>query len=235
MKITSASQYKNALGQIERLIKKGFGNLSKKETERLKQTSIVIQAYEMVKFRRNLCFIFLIQLTLIACNTPTSKQFKGDPVIAVESEDSSMNRAIRHARETLLNFKNALTSDTGAKQFSLKLKYPTPIGHEHIWISQIKIINGQMKGIIDNSPNDIPSLKLGDTISVNEEGISDWMFIKSDSIYGGFTIRVLRDRMNETERAKLNRSLGYPFAPEKLSSNFTELPNYQFLHNISSH
>jgi uncharacterized protein YegJ (DUF2314 family) len=95
------------------------------------------------------------------------------------------------------------------------LKYPTPSGHEHIWISQIKIKGGQMSGVIDNSPNNIPSLQLGETIPVDEEAISDWMFKKADSIYGGFTIRVLRDRMNETERAELDRSLGYPFAIEK--------------------
>jgi len=72
-----------------------------------------------------------------------------------------------------------------------------------------------MNGVIDNAPNNIPSVQLGDTISVSEDVISDWMFKKSDSIYGGFTIRVLRDRMNETERAELDRWLGYPFALEK--------------------
>lgn len=181
----------------------------------MKQTSIALQAYEKAKFKPILYFMFLVQLTLFACNNPANKHSKGDPVIAVESEDSSMNQAIGLARETLSNFKNALTTDTAASQFSLKLKYPIPSGHEHIWISQVKIIDGQMSGVIDNSPNDIPSLKLGDTISISEEKISDWMFKKSDSIYGGFTIHVLRDRMNETERAELDRSLGYPFAAEK--------------------
>ncbi len=216
IKITSNSQYKNALAKIENLIKKGFGNLSKKETERLKQTSIVIQAYEKVKFNSIFYFIFLIQLTLLACNNQTSKHVKGDPTITVEFDDSSMNQAISLARETLPNFKKALTNDSAANQFSLKLKYSTPNGgQEHIWISQVKIKDGQMKGVIDNAPNNIPSLQLGDTISVSEEVVSDWMFKKSDSIYGGFTIRVLRDRMNETERTELDRSLGYSFALEK--------------------
>jgi antitoxin component HigA of HigAB toxin-antitoxin module len=84
MKIKSNSQYKNALVKIEKLIKKGFGNLSKKETERLKQTSIAIQGYEKVKYKPILYFIFLIQLTLLAYYNPTSKPSKGDPVIAIK-------------------------------------------------------------------------------------------------------------------------------------------------------
>lgn len=170
----------------------------------------------MIRTRSLAYTLFLLQLIVIACNNPASKQAKGDPTITVEFDDSSMNQAISLARVTLPNFKKALTKDPAANQFSLKLKYSTPNGgHEHIWISQVKIKDGQMNGVIDNAPNNIPSLQLRDTISVSEEVVSDWMFKKSDSIYGGFTIRVLRDRMNETERAELDRSLGYPFALEK--------------------
>ena len=85
---------------------------------------------------RNISFaytLFLLQLILIACNNQTGKHAKGDPTTAVEFDDSRMNQAISLARETLPNFKKALTNDTAAYQFSLKLKYSTSNGgQEHL-------------------------------------------------------------------------------------------------------
>jgi hypothetical protein len=72
--------------------KKGSSNLSEKETERLKQISMAIEAYEKIKSKPIIYSIFLIQLILFACTNPTSKQSKGDPIIAVGADDSSMNQ-----------------------------------------------------------------------------------------------------------------------------------------------
>lgn len=50
MKITSNSQYHAALAEIESFIEKGFSNLTKKETEKLKQISMAVEAYEKTKY-----------------------------------------------------------------------------------------------------------------------------------------------------------------------------------------
>lgn len=50
MKIASNSQYHTALAEIETLIEKGFGNLTKKETGKLKQISLAVEAYEKNRY-----------------------------------------------------------------------------------------------------------------------------------------------------------------------------------------
>lgn len=50
MKITSNSQYHTALAKIEAFLEKGFGNLTEKETEQLRQISLSVEAYEKNKY-----------------------------------------------------------------------------------------------------------------------------------------------------------------------------------------
>lgn len=46
MKITTNSQYHEALAKIEIFIEKGFSNLTKKETEDLKDISLAVEMFE---------------------------------------------------------------------------------------------------------------------------------------------------------------------------------------------
>jgi HTH-type transcriptional regulator/antitoxin HigA len=50
MKITTNSQYHEALAKIESFIERGFSRLSKKETEVLKDLSIAVEAFEQKKY-----------------------------------------------------------------------------------------------------------------------------------------------------------------------------------------
>ncbi len=50
MKIASNSQYHTALAEIETFIEKGFGNLTKKETGKLEQISLAVEAYEKNRY-----------------------------------------------------------------------------------------------------------------------------------------------------------------------------------------
>jgi hypothetical protein len=50
MKITMNSQYHEALAKIETFIEKGFNNLTKKETEDLKDISLAVEMFEKKKY-----------------------------------------------------------------------------------------------------------------------------------------------------------------------------------------
>jgi HTH-type transcriptional regulator/antitoxin HigA len=50
LKITTNSQYHATLARIESFIEKGFGNLTKKETEELKHISLAVETYEKKKY-----------------------------------------------------------------------------------------------------------------------------------------------------------------------------------------
>jgi uncharacterized protein YegJ (DUF2314 family) len=152
--------------------------------------------------------IFLIATLLIsfffACNNkPRGKvERKGEPTIyGVEGDDVEMNQAIHKATQSLPSFDSALKSGNPAyESFALKARFDTEDGAEHIWVSDISLKGGKYLGIVDNLPNSTKEVRVGDTIEVAKSRISDWMFIENGFLHGGYTIRVLRSRMSETER-----------------------------------
>ena len=44
-------------------------------------------------------------------------------------------------------------------------------------------------------------------MEINRNEISDWMYIKNSVLHGGYTIRLLRDRMTEEERKEFDASI----------------------------
>ena len=58
--------------------------------------------------------------------------------------------------------------------------------------------------IVDNLPEYASDLQLWDIVKVSPEDITDWMYTKNDTLIGGYTIRVLRNRMTADEREQFD-------------------------------
>ena len=62
------------------------------------------------------------------------------------------------------------------------------------------------------STNDLVEIRRwrsGDTIRVPQSALSDWLVIDDGRLVGGFSIRVLRDRLPAKDRAEFERSAGF--------------------------
>lgn len=149
----------------------------------------------------------------IACNgqTTTTKEPETAPVLYnTDDDDPEMNAAIKTAQSTLPQLQAALKNkkyDTGTP--ALKVAYPTESGAEHIWVSDIRLKNGQYSGTINNPPAEIPALKMGDKIKIENQKITDWMFVENGVLRGGYTIRLIRNRMTKEEREAFDTSFPY--------------------------
>ncbi|MCR4030583.1 MULTISPECIES: YegJ family protein [Flavobacterium] len=150
-------------------------------------------------------FLILIAiLCLASCKDSNKIEREGEPTIyGVKSEDEEMNAAILQANETLDDFKKGLLDPT-ADSHALKVKFSNEKGIEHMWIGDIVYKDGQYTGILNNEPEYITEYKSGDKIEVDASKISDWMYLVNGKLHGGYTIRVLRDRMTEEERKQLD-------------------------------
>lgn len=141
---------------------------------------------------------------ILGCkNSQTIKtERKGEPnIYYVQGQDAEMNEAIKTANQTIDKFKVALTSNNpNFKFFALKTKFTTSSGGQHIWISDIKLIDNKFYGTVDNLPKHTTDTKIGDTIQIDNNKISDWMYIENRILHGGFTIKLLRKRMTPEER-----------------------------------
>ena len=120
-----------------------------------------------------------------------------------------MNEAIKKSRLTfdtfLTTFKNKKRNQTG---FSVKMPFPTNDGAEHIWLVNIESKGGKLFGQVDNVPESVTSISLGDEIEIDRNKISDWFYVEDNKLIGGLTIRVLRDRMSPAEKKQFDREIG---------------------------
>jgi uncharacterized protein YegJ (DUF2314 family) len=152
--------------------------------------------------------LLLILLALVSCNNNNTVKTAREgepPIYSVMDNDEEMNQAIKTANQTLGKFEEALkSSNPDIDYFALKTRFKTQNGAEHIWITDITIENDKYFGIVGNLPEATTEVQLGDTIQIENENISDWMYVENQKLRGGFTIRLLRKRMTKREREQFD-------------------------------
>lgn len=152
--------------------------------------------------------ITLILFCFISCKNTDKVERKDQPdIYNVKASDAEMNEAIEKAKQTLHDF-NAALLNPEIEVKSLKVKFQNQTDAEHLWLSNIVFKDGKYTGILDNEPEYFTEYKIGDTIDVDDKNISDWMYIKNGKLFGGYTIKVLRNRMSESEREQFDAESG---------------------------
>jgi uncharacterized protein YegJ (DUF2314 family) len=145
----------------------------------------------------------------VLAQTEKSETTAEPTIYDVDSGDAEMNEAIRKSRlsfdEFLADFKSKKASQ---RNFSVKMPFATEYGAEHIWLTNMEMKDGKLFGIVDNLPQSVNTVRLGDVVEIDRDKISDWFYIDGEKLVGGLTIRVLRDRMKSAERKRFDRTLG---------------------------
>jgi uncharacterized protein YegJ (DUF2314 family) len=135
----------------------------------------------------------------------------GRSVIDVDEEDPEMLKAITEARSTLPEFWKALDSPhKGESNFALKVKVSDGKGTEHIWLTNIERKDGEVYGTLDNEPDALTSVKLGDRLKIEEKNISDWLYMRNGKMVGNQTIRPLFSKMTPEEVEGYKRMMADP-------------------------
>jgi uncharacterized protein YegJ (DUF2314 family) len=152
--------------------------------------------------------IALIAFCAISCKNSEKVENENQPAIYDVSEhNKNMNEAIAKANQTLANFNAALINDD-IEVKSLKVKFQNETDVEHVWLTDVEFKNGKYSGVLDNEPEYVKEHKIGDVINVDNKDISDWMYIENGKLFGGYTIRVLRNQMSESEREQFDAESG---------------------------
>jgi uncharacterized protein YegJ (DUF2314 family) len=149
----------------------------------------------------------LLGISVASC----SRQPNADRVINVEDTDQEMNAAIEKARASLPSFWQAFDHhEPGESDFSLKVRITDSHGTEHFWTSDIERKDGKVFGTINNDPDIVKNVKIGDRVEIPEADISDWMFLREDKMVGNYTIRVLLKQMPAQEAEYYKQRLADP-------------------------
>jgi uncharacterized protein YegJ (DUF2314 family) len=142
--------------------------------------------------------------------TRVNKKDSSDEVMVYSKDHEEMNIAQMEARKTYPEFLKALQNGCkGCEHFFVKMRFSYGDGNgEHIWIEDLRIVNGKVWGLIANIPENIKNLKYRDTVEVIEKDLSDWKYVQNGKLIGGYTLRVIYKKMSDKEKIQLESDLG---------------------------
>jgi len=141
-------------------------------------------------------FVFFL-LVVAGCSKPSSPTIppgEEGNLRQVAAEDPEMQKAIATAQRTSPEFKQRLAKATSDEFCSVKVRLKGKDDtYEHIWLEDVKVENGRIKGVLGNEPVYL-SQKLGDPVDVPESQLSDWaVFDKTGKVIaGGYSVSLLK-------------------------------------------
>lgn len=136
---------------------------------------------------------------------------KRDDVVGIADDDPEMTAAIAKARETLPQFWQVFDKrERGETDFALKVRITDKRGVEHFWTTDLARRDGKTVGTINNDPNTVASVKLGDRIEIPEADITDWLYMRDGKMVGNLTLRPLFKQMPAAEVERLKKMMTDP-------------------------
>ncbi|MBB4602755.1 uncharacterized protein YegJ (DUF2314 family) [Hymenobacter luteus] len=150
-----------------------------------------------------------ILLALVSCTISTDKvERPGEPAIYnVTAEDTEMNHAIRQGKATLPQFLATISkADSTISNPAVKVHYDDGERKEFLWIGDPILEEGQWYGTVDNTPEYTKQVVAGQKVRIDTAIVVDWNYTQNNHLVGGYTVKLLRNRMTPEERAEFDQS-----------------------------
>jgi uncharacterized protein YegJ (DUF2314 family) len=160
---------------------------------------------------RTISLLVIVLVVALGCERkgspkPAPAPFE-DKVIDVKDDDPAMNQAIAEARAHLLVFEEQLALRKPGQVCSVKKPFARGESAEHMWLTDVKVIEDGFEGRLDSDPRDVRDAKIGERYRVTRAELSDWLVFEPGKLWGGYTLRVLLPTMDPKERAAFTAQL----------------------------
>lgn len=167
-------------------------------------------------FNMKVFFLIVTVYCLYCCNNNNNVTFKknendsAEKIAIYTSENDRMNAAIDSANKTFPNFLQQLKNPCGdCKNFSIKMRFSFGDNNgEHIWLNNLFLKKDKLFGIVDNEPENGVQVKFGDTVEIDKNALSDWMYIEKDKLIGGYTIKAVYFSSSASEQRQMENDIG---------------------------
>ena len=146
---------------------------------------------------------------LLACATACEDRSSGTSatVVTVRNNDADMAAAMDRARQTLPQFIAAVQLPRPSQtDFTIKVGFTDRQDTEYMWVAPVTYDGKKFHGTLNNEPVQVRNVKLGDKVSIDPSRVADWRYVEAGKLVGGYTLRLLRDRMTPEQRARYDAS-----------------------------
>jgi len=158
---------------------------------------------------------FILTFMIFSCKEKkgyvSKDENNGDAAYSVTNEDEEMNKAVLEAQKTYNDFLSALKKqDSLMENFSVKMRFDYGDNNgEHMWLDDLYFKNEKLFGVLSSDPIEVKTVKSGDTLEVVRNRISDWMYLRNNKLVGGYTIKVLYNKMSEKEKEEFKSQIDF--------------------------
>jgi uncharacterized protein YegJ (DUF2314 family) len=161
-----------------------------------------------ILFMRFTTLLLASCLLVASCNSADSSSTTG--IIDVDANDPEMLATMRKARAELPQFLEAVQHhDRSSHNFAVKLPFADGKQKEYIWLGEPAFENGKWYGTVDNTPEYTHAVKEGERVAFDTANVADWNYTRNGELVGGYSVRLLRNRMTREERAEFDKSTGW--------------------------
>lgn len=151
----------------------------------------------------------VVALAAILLFAATHAAIATENVAPIKSEDAEMLAAIQQARDSFKIFLDAfLTPKPKQSAFLVKIAFVKGSDVEHIWLADLELGGAKPTGVIANPPVR-KDLKFRQRVEIDFTYLSDWMYVEDGKLVGGFTTRLLRNRMSPEEKKQADADSPY--------------------------
>ena len=148
------------------------------------------------------------------------------PIFQFPSDDPEMDQAAAKARKTFRYFWREMAWEyrrivPALEMAAVKASFfdppeiqaqnPEGLEVEHMWLLDVDFNGRQLNGTLINSPMSLQTYSEGDEVTIPGKQICDWMYVVEGKVYGGFTVDVIRSRMEKSERTQHDQAWGFDF------------------------
>jgi uncharacterized protein YegJ (DUF2314 family) len=156
-------------------------------------------------------FLLLCGLLFTSCDRQPVEQARAETVY-MEQDDGEILWIAEDARRTLLIFIRQLgRGDPRESGFSIKHPFRADggsgIAMEQLWFDGIHFKDGKYFGVLASDPLHVSGMRKGDTVALDMEAITDWMYVRDGKIAGGRSIKYLLEQIPESQRSERQRKM----------------------------
>ena len=151
----------------------------------------------------------LIGMAALGATGGAAAVIQSDPIYNIAASDPEMNAAKARAIAELPDFYRRMASpDAGETQFMVKFDIVPGEEAEFVWAGELDRSTAPMTGVLLNQPQ-FTDHRVGQRVPIAEADIIDWSFVRGRVLQGAYSDRVLIDRMDPEEAARIRANFGW--------------------------